>query len=110
MDIRSSLPVGTLLDESYRIRRIVGSGGFGITYEAEDLRLNTRVALKEYYPADFGDRSTTLSLHPKSHRHQRTFEWDRDSFLNEARLWHASNTLASCALPVYSRPALQGGP
>ena len=86
MDNRSSLPVDTVVDGSYRIRRIVGSGGFGITYEAEDLSLSTRVALKEYYPADFGDRDSTLSVHPKSHRHRKAFEWGRDNFLNEARM------------------------
>jgi hypothetical protein len=86
VDNRSSLPVDTVVDGSYRIRRIVGAGGFGITYEAEDLSLGTRVALKEYYPADFGDRDTTLSVHPKSHRHRKAFEWGRDNFLNEARM------------------------
>ena len=86
MDNRSSLPINTVVDGSYRIRGIVGSGGFGITYEAEDLSLGTTVALKEYYPADFGDRDATLSVHPKSHRHRKTFEWGRESFLNEARM------------------------
>ena len=37
MDTRSALPVNTLLDGCYRIVRAVGSGGFGITYEAEDV-------------------------------------------------------------------------
>ena len=39
MDSRSGLPVNTVLDGSYRIVRVVGSGGFGITYEAEDIKL-----------------------------------------------------------------------
>ena len=43
-----------MLDATYRIVRVVGSGGFGITYEAEDLNLGTKVALKEYYPDEFG--------------------------------------------------------
>ena len=56
MDSRLVLPVNSVLDGGYRIMRVVGSGGFGITYEAEDLNLGTMVAIKEYYPIDFGDR------------------------------------------------------
>ena len=64
MDSRLVLPPGTLLDGSYRIARVVGSGGFGVTYEAEDINLGTRVAIKEYYPFDFGDRDSTMSVRP----------------------------------------------
>ena len=46
MESRVGLPRGTLLDSSYRIERVIGSGGFGITYEAEDTRLGTKVAIK----------------------------------------------------------------
>ena len=35
------LPANTMLDGTYRIARVVGSGGFGITYEAEDINLAT---------------------------------------------------------------------
>ena len=42
MDSRLVLPVNTVLDGSYRIVRVVGSGGFGITYEAEDINLGSR--------------------------------------------------------------------
>ena len=85
LDHRESLPSGTLLGGSYRIARVVGSGGFGITYEAEDVHLGTMVAIKEYYPFDFGDRVGTLNVRPKSDRHAKTFEWGRSNFLQEAR-------------------------
>ena len=52
---------------------------------AEDIKLGTTVALKEYYPFDFGDRDRTMSVRPKSDRHQKTFEWGRANFLQEAR-------------------------
>ena len=85
MDSRLTLPVNTVLDDSYRIVRVVGSGGFGITYEAEDIKLRMRVALKEYYPLEFGDRDSTMSVKPKSDRHRQTFQWGRSNFLQEAR-------------------------
>ena len=85
MDSRLSLPIDTVLDGGYRITRVVGSGGFGITYAAEDINLGTTVALKEYYPFDFGDRDTTMSVRPKSERHKKTFDWGRSNFLQEAR-------------------------
>jgi uncharacterized protein len=85
LDSRLALPANTSLGSSYRIVRLVGSGGFGITYEAEDVSLHTTVAIKEYYPIEFGDRDATMSVRPKSDRHKHTFEWGRSNFLQEAR-------------------------
>jgi tetratricopeptide (TPR) repeat protein len=85
LDNREILPPGTVLDGSYRIKGVVGSGGFGITYEADEINLGTVVAVKEYYPLDFGERAGTMSVRPKSDRHVRTFDWGRSSFIREAR-------------------------
>ena len=85
MDSRLGLPKNTVLDGSYRIERLIGSGGFGITYRAEDINLKTTVALKEYYPGEFGQRDANLSVRPKSERHRATFDWGRTSFLREAQ-------------------------
>src|SRR6476661_6815163 len=83
LDSRLTLPKGTLLVESFRIIRVIGSGGFGITYEAEDTNLGTLVAIKEYFPEEFGDRDARMSVRPRSERHRETFQWGRSSFLQE---------------------------
>jgi len=85
LDNRSSLPNGTLLDGSYRIERLLASGGFGVTYEAAETMLGTRVAIKEYYPSEFGQRDSGMRVRPLSERQKPTFEWGRKSFLEEAR-------------------------
>ena len=41
-----SAPVGTVLEGAYRITRLIGEGGMGAVYEAVQLRLNKRVAIK----------------------------------------------------------------
>ena len=85
MDGRLALPANAVLDGNYRIARVVGSGGFGITYEAEDVSLGTTVALKEYYPVEFGDRDATMCVRPRFEKHKKIFEWGRANFLEEAR-------------------------
>ena len=46
MDHINALPAGTRLQE-YVIREVLGTGGFGLTYRADDTNLNKVVALKE---------------------------------------------------------------
>lgn len=50
------LPNGTILKGSYRIIRFIAAGGFGCTYEAEHIMLGKRVAIKEFFIADFCNR------------------------------------------------------
>jgi serine/threonine protein kinase len=85
LDSRLVLPVNTVLGGSYRILRVVGYGGFGITYEAEDMGLGAVVAIKEYYPIACADRDSTMSVRPSSACQKRAFDWGRSNFLQEAR-------------------------
>jgi serine/threonine protein kinase len=47
-----ALALGQLLDGRYRIGRVLGHGGFGITYLAWEDNLHLRLAIKEYLPRD----------------------------------------------------------
>ena len=55
-----ALPPGTILESKYLIGDIVGEGGFGITYIGLDLNLHLKVAVKEYFPASFASRDTSV--------------------------------------------------
>jgi hypothetical protein len=48
----------TLLRDQYLIGRALGHGGFGITYLAWDLGLESRLAVKEYMPNGVAGRAT----------------------------------------------------
>lgn len=85
MDYRQTLPAGTVLDGKYRIERILGAGGFGITYQAFDERLTATAAIKEYFPSQFGVRDATNSVRPRSEVDQDIFDRLRSSFVREAR-------------------------
>jgi len=55
----NALPVNYKLGE-YSIQAILGQGGFGITYLARDTRLNSLVAIKEYFPSSAVSRGQDL--------------------------------------------------
>lgn len=69
----------------FLVTRVVGQGGFGIVYEAEDLTLQRRVAIKEYMPAQLAARIDG-TVNVVSSRYAKTFELGRRSFIAEARL------------------------
>lgn len=79
------LPPGRRLGE-FLITRVVGQGGFGIVYEAEDLALQRRIAIKEYMPSQLATRTDGVKVQPISARCEKTFELGRKSFIAEARL------------------------
>lgn len=79
-----ALPPGISL-QSYRLEGVLGQGGFGITYLARDLKLNTLVAIKEYLPLDMVLRDQRLGVQLKAESSRRRFEWGKNNFLHEAR-------------------------
>ena len=81
-----ALAVGVVLDGRYRIGRVLGHGGFGITYLAWDDNLHLRLAIKEYLPRDSATRApdgTSLSVFSGAAEEQ--FAYGLDRFLEEAR-------------------------
>ncbi len=80
------LPVGTCLHNGqYRIIRHLASGGFGNTYEAVDVALERRVAIKEFYPKSLCGRTTSAGdVTLLSTEHVEMFTQLRAKFRKEA--------------------------
>ncbi len=77
---------GTVLKDRYIIGKVVGYGGFGVTYIAWDTLLQNRVAIKEYLPSEFSTRipgkpELTVFNGDKSQQ----FQDGMKKFLDEAR-------------------------
>ena len=80
----NALPEGYRL-HWYRIGRVLGQGGFGITYEAFDTNLEKPVAIKEYLPTEFAVREQDTTVRPFTEDRKKMFEWGMSRFLQEAR-------------------------
>ena len=80
------LPPRTILENKYLIGKVLGQGGFGITYLAWDLNLNVKLAIKEYFPQELATRAaghSQVSAYTGSMGTQ--YEYGLDKFLQEAR-------------------------
>jgi serine/threonine protein kinase len=79
------LPAGTRLEE-FVIQRVLGSGGFGITYLATDTKLIRQVVIKENLPSQFAFRDiTSLVVTPGSSlEDNENFRWSIENFSREA--------------------------
>ncbi|MEZ5471359.1 MAG: SUMF1/EgtB/PvdO family nonheme iron enzyme [Marinicella sp.] len=78
------LAVGTEIKE-FVIFEILGEGGFGITYLAEDTQLDRKVAIKEYFPTDLSVRARdSKTINPKSST-EENYQFGLIKFLEEAK-------------------------
>lgn len=87
-NLSHQLPVGTILNGQYVIGRVLGQGGFGITYIGWDSVLETTVAIKEYYPNNFVTRDcrSSLSVFCTSENAEDFFYYNRERFVKEAKI------------------------
>ena len=80
------LTPGTVLNRIYRIDRIIGQGGFGITYLAYDMQLDRLVAIKEFFPKDYCEREGATSQVSIGLENTRgVVDHLKDKFITEAR-------------------------
>ena len=77
---------GSVLKDRYIIGRVLGYGGFGVTYIGWDGLLEQKVAVKEYLPSEFATRSagvTQVSIFTGDKEQQ--FHDGMNKFIEEAR-------------------------
>lgn len=80
------IPPGTVLMGRYLVGRVLGEGGFGITYIGCDLRLELKVAIKEYFPTNWVARHSDVSLSVSNYAGAAgSYEKGKSRFLYEAR-------------------------
>ena len=83
-EMGDALAPGTRLGE-LEIERVLGAGGFGVTYLARDLSLDARRAVKEYLPRDWGTRLSNWTVGPRTQGDAEGYRWGLQRFLDEAR-------------------------
>ncbi|RMF11290.1 MAG: serine/threonine protein kinase, partial [Alphaproteobacteria bacterium] len=72
--------------DRYTIVNVLGEGGFGVTYLAEDKQLGKKFAIKEYFPQSWSsrDESDSMSVRINSAA-TKDYSWGLDRFKEEAR-------------------------
>jgi serine/threonine protein kinase len=81
-----ALAAGTRL-QNYTVMRVLGTGGFGITYFAREDITGRNVAIKEFLPAGLAARAADgRAVRPARSGAQKDFAWGLDRFREEAKL------------------------
>lgn len=80
-----ALAMGSTLGE-YRLDKILGVGGFGITYLATDTFLDKQVAIKEYLPGEWAVRDESSNIIVKTASLEKDFSWGKQTFIEEAKI------------------------
>lgn len=80
---------GTILNGKFLVGAALGEGGFGITYIGRDLTLDIKVAIKEFFPSGYVNRTGNASPNVTcsvSDERKDVFDKGRERFLREARI------------------------
>ncbi|MCM1092211.1 MAG: protein kinase, partial [Butyrivibrio sp.] len=80
-----ALPHGTILNGKYILGRVLGQGGFGITYVAQEWKSKKRVAVKEYLPDTMATRIEGHTVSAYSGQREESFNYGKECFLSEAK-------------------------
>ena len=82
------LPAGIILKEQYMIGKVLGQGGFGITYLGWDLYLDIPVAIKEYFPSGTVMRENSVSMEVLNCTGDEgsRFQNNKERFMREAKM------------------------
>lgn len=80
-----ALPLGSVLNGCYISGRVLGQGGFGITYIAQEWKTKEIVALKEYMPDTLASRIDGSRITAYSGKRGENFEYGKQCFLDEAK-------------------------
>ncbi len=82
------LKPGTVLNQKYTIGKTLGEGGFGITYLAWDNNMQTKIAIKEFYPANLVRRDTasknSTKIYTITTSYREEFHTGLERFVKEA--------------------------
>jgi serine/threonine protein kinase len=82
--VPKTLPVDYDL-QCYTIKRVLGQGGFGITYLAQDNTLEREVAIKEFMPRDIAGRGNDYTVQTLNKELHDKLIWGMERFIREAR-------------------------
>ena len=69
----------------YTLERVLGQGGFGITYLARDTNLDQLVAIKEYLPVEVAARRQDGAVQSRGNGQRERYRWGLERFIQEAR-------------------------
>lgn len=86
------MPPESILAERYIVGRVLGYGGFGVTYLGYDAQLERKVAIKEFLPSTFATRMpgyTEITVYGGEATEQ--FEAGLERFVEEAKRLAAFN-------------------
>lgn len=84
--VTRALRPGTVVHERYEIEKVLGEGGFGVTYQAWDAKEQCVVAMKEYMPLEAAARYPGQVRVRAKTGYEEDYIRFRERFLEEAKV------------------------